>query len=76
MAAEKLVWNIKEKDIYDKATKKKVKLQFYQTNLKCFYNNYMNSVDVADQLRTSYNFKHWIKNRNWWWELFMWGLGV
>ena len=33
MADEKLVWNINEKEIYDKASKKKVKLQFYCTEL-------------------------------------------
>ena len=34
MAAEKLVWNINEKEIYYKATKKKVSIQFYRTDLK------------------------------------------
>ena len=56
MEAEKLVWNINEKDIYDKATKIKVKLQFYLTELQFFYNNYMNSVDVANQFKNPYNF--------------------
>ena len=51
MPAEKLMRNINEKEIYAKATKKKVIIQFYCTDLQTFYNNYMNSVDVADQLR-------------------------
>ena len=38
IAYEKLVWNINEKDIYNKATKKKVKLQFYRTEMKCLNN--------------------------------------
>ena len=76
IAADKLVCNINEKEIYDKTTKKKARLQFYHNELKTFYNNYMNSVDVSDQLRNSYNFQHWMRNRNWGWALFMWGFGV
>ena len=63
MAAEKLVWNKNEKDIYDKETKKKVKLQFYCTELQILNTNYMNSVDVAYQLWNSYHFQHWMRNR-------------
>ena len=33
MEFENLVWNINEQDIYDKATKKKVKFQLYCTEL-------------------------------------------
>ena len=36
MTAEKLGCNINEKEIYDKVTKKKVKLQFYHTDLQFF----------------------------------------
>ena len=56
MGAEKLVFNINEKEIYENATKKKFKLQFYCTELQNFYNNHMNSVNVADQLHNLYNF--------------------
>ena len=34
MEAEKLVWNINEKDIYIKATNIKVSINFYHTELK------------------------------------------
>ena len=56
MAAKNLVLNIKEKDIYDKATKKKVSIQFYLNKMQMFYNNNMNSVDVANQLWNPNNF--------------------
>ena len=36
LAAEKLVCNINEKEIYDKATKKKLSIQFYCTELQFF----------------------------------------
>ena len=63
MVDEKLVWNMNEKDIYDKETKKKLKVQFYCTDLQFFYKNYMNSVDVADRIWNSYHFQHWMRNR-------------
>ena len=56
MVAEKLVCNINEKDIYDKENNKKVRIQFYRTEMNFFNNNYMNSVHVFDQLHNSYNF--------------------
>jgi hypothetical protein len=45
-------------------------------NLIDQYNNFMNSVDLADQLRNCYRFNHWLRNRKWWWSLFLWALGV
>ena len=53
MAADNLVWNINGKEIYEKATKKNVRLQFYHTEVQKFYKNYMNSVDVSYQLCNS-----------------------
>ena len=58
MVAQKLVCNINKKDIYDKATKKNVSIQFYQTELQNFNNNHMNSVDVYNQIRDSNIFHH------------------
>ena len=36
MADDNLVWNFDKKEIYDKETKKKVKLQLYRTELQNF----------------------------------------
>ena len=36
----------------------------------------MGHVDIADQLRNSYRFDHWLRNRKWWWSIFFWGFGV
>lgn len=76
MAAEHLKWVTMSRSVYDKTNNKKVDVSFYRTNLQNEYNFGMNSVDVADQLRSSYSLSHWIRNRKWWWELFMWGFGV
>ena len=37
-AAENLVCNINEKEMYDKSTKKKASIQFYRTDLQNVYN--------------------------------------
>ena len=76
MAANKLAWERNERPVYDKTKGKVVNMPFYRTSVQNFYNHYMNSVDTADQLRGSYNFQHWMRNRKWWWALFMWGFGV
>ena len=40
------------------------------------YVNSMGHVDVADQLRNTYRFDHWLRNRKWWWSFFFWAIGV
>jgi len=39
-------------------------------------NNNMNSVDRADQMREVYKFDRWLRQRKWWWSIFLWFLGV
>ena len=75
-AAEKVCWDKNMLSVYDETQRKKVKINYYQSNIQNFDNFHMNSVDVADQLRSPYGFQHWVQNRKWWWALFMWGLGV
>ena len=41
------------------------------------YNEWMNSVDSADQLRLQYYpAPKWFRNRKWWWSIFLWNLGL
>ena len=41
------------------------------------YNEYMNGVDAADQLRLQYYpAPKWFRNRKWWWSIFLWNVGV
>jgi hypothetical protein len=65
-------WIKKERSVYHKTLKQKVKVPFYRLNLIDFYNNNMGSVDVADQLRTNYRVDHWMRNTKWWWAIFWW----
>ena len=30
----------------------------------------MNNIDIADQVRGSYRFDHWMRKRKWWWSMF------
>lgn len=69
-------WTTVTKKIYSKALKKKVILEFLRPNFVDEYNNNMNSVDQADQLRTNYNVGKGLRQRKWWWALFLWGIDV
>jgi hypothetical protein len=40
------------------------------------YNNGMNNMDIADQLRGTYRFDCWMRKRKWWWSIWMWGVQV
>ena len=40
------------------------------------YNHDMNSVDQADYLRKSYQMGQGLRNRKWWWSIFMWAFDV
>jgi hypothetical protein len=51
-------------------------MKFLRLNLIDMYNNNMNLVDLADQLRNHYRFNHWLRNRKWWWAIFLWAVGV
>ena len=36
----------------------------------------MNLTDIADQLRGSYRPDRWMRQQKWWWDFFIWGVGV
>ena len=36
----------------------------------------MGNIDIADQLRLNYCMDHWLCNREWWWSILFWALGV
>lgn len=73
---ESIKWIVKERQTFNVDTGKTEDMRFLRLNQNDFYNFSMGSVDVSDQLRNSYRFDHWLRNRKWWWSLLFWWLGV
>ena len=76
MAAETIEWVEKKRNVWNKAKREMQLISFLRVNVNDDYNNKMNSVDIADQLRNNYRVDHWLRFRKWWWSIFLWGFGV
>jgi len=76
MIAESIEWIEKTREVWNKVTRRMQPIEFLRVNVNDDYNNKMNAVDVADQLRNQYRMDHWLRNRKWWWSIFMWSMGV
>jgi hypothetical protein len=75
-AATEIKWVVKERSVYDKNAQKLVKMKFMRPKIVDDYNNGMNKVDQADQLRGSYRCDLWTRTRKWWWSIWLWGIQV
>ena len=73
---ESIEWIVKGKKVWNEAAAEMKPLKFLRLNCNDDYNNKMNSVDLADQLRNNYRFDHWLRNFKWWWAVFLWWYGV
>ncbi len=62
------VWSITDRELQT--------MKFLRLNFIDLYNNFMNSVDIADQLRNNYRPDQWMRQRKWWWAYFIWAIGV
>jgi hypothetical protein len=69
---ETVDWTIVQRKVCLSAFNSMVTMSFLCLNLIDKYNNFMNSVDLADQLWNCYRFNHWLGNRKWWWSIFLW----
>ena len=69
-------WRKVNKKIFSLQTQKLQDVSFHRLNLLHMYNFGMGNVDIADQLRLQYRPDRWMRNRKWWWSVFLWGLGV
>ena len=72
-AAENVEFVTKKRKIFDKSTNTMKDAPFYRLNVINDYNNNMNNVDIADQLRGTYWFDRWMRKTKWWWSMFFWG---
>jgi hypothetical protein len=75
-SATEIKWVEKERHVYNKEAQKMVSMKFLRPNIVDDYNNGMNKVDQADQLRSSYRFDLWTRTRKWWWAIWLWGIQV
>jgi hypothetical protein len=69
-------WEEKTRKVYNKETKKVVDFKYLHHQMIDDYNNFMNKVDQADQLWSTYRCDHWTRTRKWWWAIWLWGVQV
>ena len=62
--------------VYNVDTSKVKALKFLRLNQINKYNNGMGDIDVADQIRGLYRLDRWVRNREWWWSMLFWSMGV
>ena len=60
-----------DKKVYSKQLDRKILLPFLRLNFVDEYNFDMNSVDRADQLRGNYSVGQGLRQRKWWWSIFV-----
>ena len=73
---EKVEWVEKRRKVWCAAARANQMMSHMRLNLIDDYNKFMNSTDIADQLRNTYRPDHWMRNRKWWWSIFIWAIGV
>ena len=70
------VYNIKCKEkkieVYDQYISQMTTMKLLRLNLNDDYNYVMGGADIADQIRGSYSFDHWLQNYKWWHAIFWW----
>jgi hypothetical protein len=76
MVSESVEWLVKKRKVYHRESNSMKMMGYLRLNVIDEYNNNMNNVDIADQLRGQYRPDFWMRHKKWWWAVFIWGLGV
>ena len=66
----------KKRDFYDQSIGRMTKMKLLRLNMNGDYNYGMGGADIADHIRGSYRFYHWLRNYKWWHAIFWWGFQV
>ncbi len=74
--AERIKWITKSKPVYDKTSGIVRDAEFLRLSINDSYNNKMNKVDQADQLRGNYRPDRFSRQYKWWWAIYFWGYGT
>ena len=64
------------KKVFSQVLKEKVTKNFLRPNFVNCYSYDMNSVDSADQLQKNYELGMNLRQRKWWWTVFLWAFDV
>ena len=70
MAAKRIYWEEKIREVWDKNSGTKQKIKFHRLNVNNDYNYRMGGTDIADQICRLYHFDHWIRRYKWWHSIF------
>ena len=76
MVSDSVEWLAKQRKVWSAKDGVMRTMTFLRLNMIDDYNQFMNSTDIADQLRNTYRPDYWMRNRKWWWSIFLWALGV
>ena len=76
MCNRAIKWIKKKREVFNKGKNITEKIRFLRLNITDDYNNGMGQVDIADQLRNTYRFDHWLRNYKWWHSIFWWAFQV
>jgi hypothetical protein len=68
---DSIQWVNTQRPVWNEAKQAFNTLGFLRLNVDNDYNNDMNGVDIADQLRNYYGFDYWLRNFKWWWPIFL-----
>ena len=62
MKADSIKWEYKSIPVYDISIGQMSTMKFLRLNVNNYYNYGMGGADIADQIRRSYCFYHWLRN--------------
>jgi hypothetical protein len=69
--AHEVRWMVKQWRVWSASAQKKAMMKYLCLNVIEEYNMNMNATDIANQLRGNYRPDRWMRQRKWWWSVFI-----